>query len=180
MDIESVAAKYHKNERTRRRHFNNFKDRAPLKTLPFKHINLVIDTTYFGRSFGYMIFRAHGVNLYHQQVQSETVDRLAFGLNVLDKLGYTYKSITIDGRTGFINYLKTRYPNTPLQYCQFHQKMTIKRYLTNNPKTPCGLELQGFMKDFMAHDYDSFSKDFFCFKKQMVGVFKRAKRSQGF
>ena len=83
--INSLAPKYHIS-----------------KTLAQRQINLVIDTTYFGRSFGYMIFRAHGINLYYQQVDSETIEGLGFGLDVLDTLGYTFKSITIDGRTGFI------------------------------------------------------------------------------
>ena len=127
-----------------------------------------------------MIFRAHGVNLYYQQVESETVAWLSFGLNILDYLGYTYKSITIDGRTGFINYLKTRYPNTPLQYCQFHQKMTIKRYLTNNPKTDCGLELQVFMKDFIAHDYDSFNAAYAALKQRWREFLKERNEAKAF
>jgi len=180
MDIESIAAKYRKSESTIWRHFAKFKDLTQLKPLSFNHINLVIDTTYFGRGFGYMIFRAYGVNLYYQQVRSETIAWLSAGLDILDKQGYKYKSITIDGRTGFIKHLKARYPNTPLQYCQFHQKMTIKRYLTSNPKTPCGQELKMFMKGFMAYDYDSFYKAFYALKDKWNSFLKERNENNAF
>jgi hypothetical protein len=180
MDIESVAAKYGRSASTIWRYFDNFKDKSELKSFTDKHINLVVDTTYFGRSFGYMIFRAHGTNLYYQQVQNETVAWLACGLDILDRRGYSYKSITIDGRTGFINYLKEHYPDVPLQYCQFHQKMTIKRYLTNNPKTVCGLELQSFMKGFMSHDYDSFNEAYAALKQRWTEFLKERNENKSF
>jgi hypothetical protein len=104
-----------------------------------------------------MLFRTHGVNLYYQQVGAETVEWLSKGLDTLDSLRYKFKSIAIDGRSGFINYLKTRYPSTPLQYSQFHQKQTIRRYIPNNPQTLCGLELKELTKELLKHDYDSFS-----------------------
>jgi hypothetical protein len=160
LDIEQIAEKYKRNERTIRRYFDSFKDRTAIKTIERKHINLVVDTTYFGRSFGYMIFRAHGVNLHYRQVNNETIEQLSKGLDILDSLGYMFKSVTIDGRAGFIKYLKVRYPHTPLQYCQFHQKQTIRQCITNNPQTACGQELKEFMKDFLKYDYDSFYKDY--------------------
>jgi hypothetical protein len=166
LDIEQTAIKYKQSESAVWRNFDKFADKIALKSLPFKDINLVIDTTYFGRSFGYMIFRAHGVNLYYEQVGSESIEWLSKGLDVLDCVGYRFKSITIDGRTGFINYLKTRYPNTPLQYCQFHQKQTIKRYITNNPQTICGVELKTLMRGLLSHDYDSFSAAYAALKEK--------------
>jgi hypothetical protein len=160
LEIEQLAIKYKHSESTIWRNFDRFEDRSTLKTLSQKKINLVIDTTYFGRSYGYMIFRAHGVNLYYQQVEVESIAWLGCGLDILDAQGYIFKSITVDGRRGFIKYLKTRYPNTPLQYCQFHQKQTVKRYITNRPKTPCGAELKELMNDLLRHDYKSFYKSY--------------------
>jgi transposase-like protein len=125
-----------------------------------------VDTTYFGRALGYMIFRAQGTNLYYQQVESETVEWLCKGMDVLEDLGYTFKSITLDGRAGFVKYLKMRYPNTPLQYCQFHQKQTIRRYITNYPQTLCGVELKELMKDFLKYDYESFNAAYAALKQK--------------
>ena len=73
----------------------------------------------------------------------------------MDRLGYEYKSITIDGRKGVLAYLKVHYPNVPIQYCMFHQKQTIRQCLTNNPKTPCGQELKDLANHLKDYDTDS-------------------------
>jgi transposase-like protein len=127
------------------------------KKLPNKHINLIIDTTYFGRGSGYMIFRADGHNIYFDWTEQERVSGMAKGLDVLESWGYSYKSFTIDGRKGFIDYLKMRYPKVPIQFCQFHQKQIIRRCITNKPQTACGEDLKAIMRDFCAYDYDSFN-----------------------
>jgi hypothetical protein len=180
MDLGQIALKYKKGESTIWRCFDIFKDKTTLKTLVQKHINLVVDTTYFGRGFGYMIFRAHGINLYYQQVESETIEQLGFGLDILDNLGYTFKSITIDGRTGFIKYLEERYPNTALQYCQFHQKQTVQRYITNRPQTLCGYELKAFMKDLLKHDYYSFYMDYWTLRDRWGEFLKERNENNQF
>jgi hypothetical protein len=74
-----------------------------------------------------MVFRANKVNLFYIRVESETIAHLAYGLDILTKWGYVFKSITLDGRKGFIAYVKDNYPNVAIQYCQFHQKQTIKQ-----------------------------------------------------
>jgi hypothetical protein len=80
IDIETIAYKYGKNEIVIWCYFDNFEDKTELKSLADKYLNLVVDTTYFGRGFGYIIFRAYGVNLHYKQVQSETISWLACGL----------------------------------------------------------------------------------------------------
>ena len=78
-------------------------------------------------------------------MESETLKEVGFGLEVLNKQGYSFSSFTIDGRKGVIQLLKARYPNIPIQLCQFHQAQIIRRYLTNNPKTLCGQELKSIV-----------------------------------
>ena len=109
-------------------------------------INLIFDGTFFSRTDGIIVYRAHGKNLYWQFVCSESLREIAHGLDVLDGLGYQFKSFTIDGRKGVIQLLKARYPNIPIQLCQFHQTQTIRRYITLNPKTDCGKELKAIMQ----------------------------------
>jgi hypothetical protein len=180
MDIEQIALKYAKGESTIWRYFDSFNDHTRLKSLPQKHINLVVDTTYFGKSLGYMIYRAHGVNLYYQQVRSETIEALGVGLDILDVQGYTFKSITIDGRAGFIKYLEERYVETSLQYCQFHQKQTVQRYITNRPQTLCGSELKEFMKDLLKHDYNSFYQAYWSLKNKWKEFLKERNENKQF
>ena len=63
----------------------------------------------------------------------------------MDKIGFSFKSVTIDGRRGVIKLLEARYPHLPIQLCQFHQAQMIRRYTTNSPKTECGRALKALM-----------------------------------
>lgn len=73
------------------------------------------------------------------------MEEIAKGLDVLDKKGIQFKSVTLDGRRGVIKLFEARYPNIPIQLCQFHQAQIIRRYTTNNPKLPCAIELKALM-----------------------------------
>lgn len=77
-------------------------------------------------------------------------------LDVLDQLGYRFKSVTLDGRKGMIKLFQARYPNLPIQMCQFHQTQIIRRYTTNNPKTNCGQELKAIMRCLTDSSTESF------------------------
>jgi len=109
-------------------------------------INLIIDATFFGRYDGIMVFRANRQNLYWRFIDSETVEDVATGLDWLEAQGFKFGSITVDGKRGIISYLARRYPNVPIQFCQFHQAQIIRRYLTLNPRTPCGKYLKAVMR----------------------------------
>lgn len=116
-------------------------------------INLILDATYFSRNDGVLVFRARGKNLHWKFIESETIANISNGLDILDKLGYRFKSVTIDGRRGVIKLFQARYPNIPIQLCQFHQTQIIRRYTTNNPKTECGKKLKIIMKCLTEVDY---------------------------
>ena len=107
-----------------------------------------------------MLFRANKTNLYWQEIDGEKVEYLREGLDFLDKCEFKVKSFTLDGRRGFINYLRKRYPNIPIQLCQFHQTMIITRYNTNNPKTPCGKDLKALIKTLTISDREEFTNAF--------------------
>ena len=63
-------------------------------------------------------------------------------LNQLLQLGYTINSVTIDGKKG----LYKVFQDYPIQMCQFHQKRTLRRYLTNNPKLESSIDLTQIMQ----------------------------------
>jgi len=109
-------------------------------------INLVLDATFFGRTDGVLVFRAKQQNLYWQFINTENVYEISKGLIFLDRKGHRFASITIDGKKGVRQLLEQRYPNVPVQFCQFHQAQIIRRYLTLNPKTECGKMLNAIMK----------------------------------
>jgi hypothetical protein len=78
----------------------------------------MIDTTYFGRTFGVMVFKStEGQHLYWNYVKYETVTSYVEGLNYIKEQGVHIKGIVCDGRKGLFNALK----EYPVQMCQFHQ-----------------------------------------------------------
>ena len=99
-----------------------------------------MDTTYFGREFGVMLFKdaATGGNLYKQYVKYETNRQYANSIANLKEQGYEIKAIVCDGRKGLFRL----FDEIPVQMCQFHQTAIITRYLTRNPKTPAAQELR--------------------------------------
>ena len=121
-------------------------------------INLIADATYFSRSDGLLVFRANKVNIDISFIRSETKKNFNRRLNKLDELGYRFKSVTLDGKTGIISLFSTRYPGLPIQLCQFHQKQIIRRYITCKPKTPCARQIQDLMKKLKDHDEESFTE----------------------
>ena len=112
---------------------------------PEQPVNLIVDATFFGQNGGVLVFRADQKNLYWRIIEDETVHEMKQGLDALDKRGYQFKSITLDGKQGMRQLFEQRYPDLPIQFCQFHQAQIIRRYVTQHPKSACSKELNGIM-----------------------------------
>jgi hypothetical protein len=65
---------------------------------------VLMDTTYFGRCFGVMLFKDaySGKNLYKSYVKTETNQQYADGINHLLQNGFEIKAIVCDGRKGLL------------------------------------------------------------------------------
>lgn len=102
--------------------------------------NVLMDTTYFGRSFGVMAFKdsLSGNFLYTCYVKYETNALYAKGLETIGMRGIKIQSIICDGRKGLL----TLYKDIPTQMCQFHQIQIVLRYLTRKPKQQAAIELR--------------------------------------
>ena len=113
-----------------------------------------MDTTYWGRSFGVMLFKDSYTkeNLLKYYVKSETNRLYIEGINELKKQGFIIVAIVCDGRTGLLK----SFSNIPIQMCQFHQVAIIRRYITKNPKTQCAIELKEFVSMIKMTDKESF------------------------
>jgi hypothetical protein len=113
-----------------------------------------MDTTYFGRTFGVMLFKdaISGKNLYKQYVKNETNQLYADGIAYLRKEGFSIKAIVCDGRRGLLQL----FAGIPLQMCQFHQTAIITRYLTRKPKMQAGKELRELTLLLARTDKESF------------------------
>ncbi len=113
-----------------------------------------MDTTYWGRSFGVMLFKdaISKENLLKYYVKNETNALYLQGLKELELLGYTINAVVCDGRKGLVQSLA----NLPVQMCQFHQVAIIRRYITKNPKTPASIDLKEIVSLLKMTDKESF------------------------
>ena len=102
--------------------------------------HLLIDTTYFGRSFGVMVFMDNTTNtvLYYRIIEHENYQLYYQGIAIIKQQGFIIKSITCDGKRGLLGGFGT----IPTQMCQFHQIRIITRYLTTRPKHLASIELK--------------------------------------
>jgi hypothetical protein len=113
-----------------------------------------MDTTYFGRGFGVMLFKdaLSGLNLYRIYVRRETNALYLQGIEHLKQRGFTILAIVCDGRRGLFQL----FPSMPLQMCNFHQVAIIRRYLTKKPKMQASRELWQLTLMLAHTDKESF------------------------
>ena len=80
----------------------------------------VADCTFFGRAYGFIIFRAVELkkNIYVNSLMFETIVEYQKGRTKVKKLGFTIKAIVLDGRPG----VRNLFNDVPVQMCHFHQK----------------------------------------------------------
>jgi len=122
-------------------------------TFPNK-VNVLMDTTYFGRKFGVMVFKdsLSGTILLKKYVKQETNLLYFQGIEEIARRGIKIQSIICDGRRG----LFSLFSNVPMQYCQFHQVKTIRTYLTKKPKMQASKELWELTLLLSQTDKESF------------------------
>jgi hypothetical protein len=125
------------------------------KRLLFKRkVIVLMDTTYWGREFGVMLFKdaIAGENLLKYYVKSETIALYKQGITTLQQQGFTILAIVCDGKKG----LQQGFGNIPVQMCQFHQVAIVTRYLTRKPKLQAALELRAIVLMLVHTDKESF------------------------
>lgn len=113
-----------------------------------------MDTTYWGRNFGVMLFKDNITkeNLLKYYVKYETNLVYQRGIEELKKQGFNILAIVCDGRKGLVKSFK----DIPVQMCQFHQSAIIRRYLTKNPKLKASQELMQVLDLMTITDKESF------------------------
>ena len=147
-----LSERYKISKRTVQRYLVSVPVITPIQTPG--SIVLLMDTTYFGRAFGVMLFKdaCSGKNLLKYYVKYETNQKYKEGIEVLIANGFTIDAIVCDGRKGLLNL----FPSIPTQMCQFHQTAIIRRYLTKKPKTDAAKELKVLTKLLTKTDKESF------------------------
>jgi len=105
-------------------------------------INLVVDCSFFGQKesqWGVIAFRdvIQKENLWWQFIEEETLSHYREGRDFLTQKGYEILSATCDGFRGLMQVF-----DCPVQFCHFHQKQIVRRYVTKNPRLIAGIELK--------------------------------------
>jgi hypothetical protein len=118
-------------------------------------VNLLMDTTYFGRKFGVMVFKDAITSqiLLKQYVKQETNKLYLEGVKEITRRGIKIQSIICDGRKGLIELFGS---DIPVQMCQFHQVAIVRRYLTKKPKMQSSKELWELVLLLAKTDKESF------------------------
>lgn len=113
-----------------------------------------MDTTYFGRIFGVMVFKDSitGVILHKLYVKQETNKLYLSGIEAIAMRGIKIQAIICDGRKGLLQLFE----GTPVQMCNFHQVAIVRRYLTRKPKMQASKELWKHVQLLVKTDKESF------------------------
>ncbi len=130
------------------------KVRVEKPTLAKAAVVVLMDTTYFGRGFGVMLFKdAYSGKNPLQAIRQERDQWPVRGsLLFLKESGLDIKAIVCDGRKGLLSLM----PTVPKQMCQFHQVAIVTRYLTRKPKMQAAKELREHTLLLSQTDKESF------------------------
>jgi hypothetical protein len=117
--------------------------------------NVLMDTTYFGRKLGVMVFKDSltGKILFKQYVQQETNQLYYDGIKEIVNRGINIQAIICDGRKGLFQIFDS---GIPIQMCNFHQVAIVRRYLTKRPKMQASKELWEHTLLLVHTDKESF------------------------
>ena len=110
-----------------------------------------------GRNFGLMVIKDTFRNkiLWYKFVRHETIADYVEGPEWLESNGFAIHGIICDGMRGLLHAL-SRYP---VQMCQFHQMMIVRRYLTNSPELPASQELLCVARAIPHKDRETFTNE---------------------
>lgn len=140
------------------------------------HLNLIIDTTFFGRDFGFLVFMdsLSGKPVHHQIVKTEKDVYYKIAMNKLREKGYKIQSITCDGRRGLL----TDMFNTPTQMCQFHMVAIVMRKLRKKHQSDAGKELKTIVKTLKNSTKNEFYMRLFnWYKKHKIFLEERSDKA---
>ena len=150
--IEQLSVRYGVSSRTIQRDLKGM--RYVQKISKNKDVTIQLDTTYWGRNFGLMVIKDALRNkiLWRKYVRYETIKDYLEGVEWLKFQGFKIYGAVIDGMRGLAQAL---YP-IPVQMCQFHQIMIVRRYLTQDPDIEASIELLCLIKEITRMDKESF------------------------
>jgi hypothetical protein len=120
---------------------------------------LICDATFYGKrkdKLGTLVFidSITYEPLIWKHIETEKASDYKQLLMQLLSLGYTVLSVTVDGKKG----LYKVFQEYPVQMCHFHQKRTLRRYLTNNPKLEASKDLKRIAAKLKYSNQENFTR----------------------
>lgn len=140
--LGEVGAEYGRCGKTMRKYFDGIYPVTGEVFVPEHPVAVVFDATFFSRHDGVLVSRAEKRNLLWGEVGGEKAEYYGKMADNLAYAGISFSAFVIDGRRGVRQKLAEKYPDVPIQLCQFHQVAIVKRYLTSRPKLEAGKELR--------------------------------------
>ena len=137
-----LSKEYGKHPQTLRKYFDAHAGATGEMIAEPEAIFVSMDATFFGRGYGILVCRAKSRNLYWKEIVTEKIVHYEEALDVLLASRHHFAGFVIDGRKGVIAMLQRRFPDLPVQLCQFHQIQTIKKYIQRNAITVAAQELR--------------------------------------
>ena len=149
--LNQLADKYGVSRKTIRRDLEGM--RYVQKISKDKEVTIQMDTTYWGRNFGLMVIKdaLRKKILWRKYVTHETVADYVEGVMWLRSHGFKIYGAVIDGLRGLAKALPF-----PVQLCQFHQMLIVRRYLTQEPDLDASRELLELVNQITKTDKESF------------------------
>lgn len=146
-----LAAKYGVSSKTISRDLKGM--RYVRKVSKDKEVTIQMDTTYWGRNFGLMVIKdaLRKKILWRKYVTHETIADYVEGVGWLRSHGFKVYGAVIDGMRGLAQALPF-----PVQLCQFHQMLVVRRYLTQEPELDASRELLELVNDITKMDKEGF------------------------
>ena len=148
-----LAERYCCSVRTIQRHLQKSPKMPFNDNLP-KRVNIVMDTTFFGRQFAVMVLMDSITKrvISYAILRSEKNEHYFNAISMLQRKGIIIQSITCDGRRGLLQ----KYPSIPTQMCHFHQIARMRFYLTHRPKNEAAKQLKALVKTLKFSDKKTF------------------------
>ena len=149
--INQLAAKYGVSSKTISRDLKGM--RYVQKISKDKEVTIQMDTTYWGRNFGLMVIKdaLRKKILWRKYVTHETIADYVEGVRWLKSKGFRIYGAVIDGMRGLAQAF-----SFPVQLCQFHQMLMVRRYLTQEPELNALRELLELVNNITNMDKESF------------------------
>lgn len=153
---EQLAAKYGVSSKTIGRDLEGM--RHVQKISKDRQVVIQMDTTYWGRGFGLMAIKdaLRKKVLWRKYVTHETIADYMEGVQWLRGKGFRIYGVVIDGMRGLAQALRPY----PVQLCQFHQMLTVRHYLTQEPDLDASRELLELVNRITRMDKESFVREF--------------------